>query len=235
MTDSHDPWESARGTQKDEVAAIWAGRGAPPERPPKERRVPWTAIGFTAAALVAIGVILAVLESDGDDNAREAAAAQAELEATERARLIREGRPVSADGPPRLGSESDIAYRARLVAAAEAAITADARSRVESGELDQPVKGTRCKPFPYTATREAQERDPAIGRNRYQCIAFNSRFALSELEGQARTGIIGQPYWLIADYGDGALTFCKLTPKAGEGGRSLVTVAVDPACRDPLA
>jgi hypothetical protein len=235
MTGSHDPWESARGTQKEEVAAIWAGRGTPPERAREPRRPPWRALAAVALLLVAIGAVIAVLRSEGDKDRKAAATAQARLEAAERARLIREGKPVSADGPQRLGGESALAYRARLVRAGEAAITADARARAESGELDRSAKGTRCKPFPYTATREAQERETEIDRNRYQCIAFHDRFALSELEGEARTGIIGQPYWLIADYATGALTFCKVTPKAGEGGKSLVVVPVDPACRDPLA
>ncbi len=223
MTDSHDPWESARGAQKEEVAAIWAGRGAPPEERARRRRgVPWRFLAVVAVALAVIGVAISVLSADGAEDRRDASAAQERLEARERARLIREGKPVFAEGPAPLGSESELTYRVRLLAAAEAAITADAIRRTETGEIDRDVKGTRCKPFPYTSTRAAQERDASLARNRYQCIAYNNRFSLSELEGEARTGIIGQPYWLIADYETGKLTFCKLTPKAGEGGKSLV-------------
>lgn len=234
MSESHDPWESARGAQKEEVAAIWAGRGEPPERARPRRRPPWKALGVAAVVLVALGLTAAILRSDGEQDQQAASAAQERLEAQEQARLIEEGRPVFADGPAPLGNESDAAYRARLLAAGEAAITEDARERARTGEIDRDVEGTRCRPFPYTATREAQERDRNIDRNRYQCIAYNRRFPLPELEGEARTGFIGQPYWLIADYKTAELTLCKLTPKAGEGGRSLVTVPVAPACRDPL-
>ena len=235
MTDSHDPWESARGAQKEEVAAIWAGRGAPPERPKEPRKVPWRALGALAVLLVALAVTIPVLSSDGAEDRRDAEAAQARLEAAERERLIREGKPLALDGPARLGSEAVVAYRSRLVAAGESEITADALERARTGEIDRDIKGTRCKPFPYTSTREAQERDPAVQSNRYQCLAWNKRFALSELEGEARTGYIGQPYWLIADYETGRLTFCKITPRPGEGGKALVAVPVDPACRDPLS
>lgn len=197
--------------------------------------MPWRALAVAIVALLALALAISVLRSDGAEDRREAEAAQARLEAAERLRLEEEGRPASEAGPGRLGSESGIAYRARLIAAAESVITADARARARTGEIDRDVKGTRCRPFPYTATREAQERDPGIDRNRYQCLAWNKRFALSELEGKARTGYIGQPYWLIADYATGHLTFCKITPRPGEGGKALVSVPVAPACRDPLS
>jgi hypothetical protein len=65
-------------------------------------------------------------------------------------------------------------------------------------------------------------------------MAYERRFELSELEGRKRTGIIGAPYWLVVHYRTAKLTFCKITPRAGEGGRSLASVVVPVPCRDPL-
>jgi len=198
------------------------------------RRAAIVAAGaIAAAAVIAFGLVPAMRE-DSDRERSAAAAAQERLEAAERARLRREGKPVRTRGPGRRGREAPLAHRARLVTAGEAAITSDARGRVQTGELEGSVAGTDCSPFPKTQTRANQEADPALARNRYQCIAFSRRFALSELEGRPRTGVIGQPYWLIADYASARMTFCKITPRAGEGGRSLASVPVDPACRDPL-
>jgi hypothetical protein len=205
--------------------------GPPPEdrRSPKVSRRKLAVFAAVAVALVAF-VALVVAPPLREDAAREqraAAAAQARLEAAERARLIREGRPVRT----RVAAEAE---RPALVTAAEAAITRDARARVASGEIKGKVEGTHCRPFPYTVTRARQERDLSIERNRYQCVAYSSRFALPELEGRKRTGVFGTPYWLIAEYATGRLMFCKISPKAGEGGKVLVEVQADPACGDPL-
>ncbi len=207
---------------------VW---GPPPEdrRSARASRRRIAFIAAVCAVAVAAFVALAVpaFNQDAGEKRRAAAAAQARLEAAERARLIGEGKPVRARGPAG-------AARPALVAAAEIAITADARRRIAAGEIKGEVKGTRCRPFPYTTTRAAQESDLSIRRNRYQCTAYSDRFALSELEGRQRTGLFGTPYWLIAEYATGRLTFCRISPKAGEGGKVLVEVPVDPACGDPL-
>ncbi|MEJ7894289.1 MAG: hypothetical protein WKF94_16790 [Solirubrobacteraceae bacterium] len=237
MSESHDPWESARGSQREEVQAIWANRGAPPPRPPRQRN--WRRLAaIVGAAAVVIAVVtfavVPVLQEDGDRDRAAAAKAQERLEAQERARLRREGVPVRSAAPAPRAGEAELDHRARLVTAGEAAITADARKRIETGEIDGSVQGTACRTFPYTDTRAAQETDLDLEANRYQCVAFSRRFALPDLEGKARTGVIGQTYWLIVDYAAPKLTFCKITPKAVEGGESLAFVPVDPACHDPL-
>lgn len=225
MSESHD--------------SVWAGRG----RPPENRRSTKTSRRFLAAVAVAIvliaGVTVAVAASLRDEKVRDdrtAAARQERLEAQERARLRRDGVPIRTDGPPRRTGEAPLAHRERLVTAGERAITADARARIERGELkSRAIQGTLCRTFPYTEGRAAQEADPSVPVNRYQCTAYTARFALPELEGKQRTGVIGQSYWLIADYRTARLTFCKIAPRPGEGGKALATVPVDPACRNPLA
>ena len=45
--------------------------------------------------------------------------------------------------------------------------------------------------------------------------------------------MFGDPFWLVIDYERGSLVWCKVTPRAGEGGSVLVTVPVPAPCRDP--
>jgi len=45
--------------------------------------------------------------------------------------------------------------------------------------------------------------------------------------------VFGDPFWLVVDYERGRLTWCKVTPRAGEGGSVLITVPVPEPCRDP--
>lgn len=241
MTGSHvsdeDPWDGARTAQREEVRAIWAGRGAPAPREPRRtprRRIALISAGALAVVAVIAFVFVPAMRDDADEFARRQAAELRRAKAAERARLLREGIPVRRTGPSRQAGEAPLAHRERLVAAGEAAITADARRRVASGEMRGPVAGTRCRTFPFTETRSRQEADAAVPRNHYQCIAFSRRFALPELEGEKRTGLIGQPYWLVLDYRSARMTFCRISPRAGEGGRVLVEVPVDPACGDPL-
>lgn len=224
MSESHD--------------SVWADRGRPPEerRPAKTPKRVYA--GIAAGVLVVALVGVAIGASLRDDKQREdrlSAAAQRRLEAEERARLRRLGVPVRAAGPRRRPGEPVVAHRERLTTVAERVITAEARRRrAREGNAERPVRGTLCRTFPFTEGRAAQERDPAVGRNRYQCTAYTARFALPELNGKQRRAVIGRPYWLIADYRTGRLTFCRIAPKPGEGGKALATVPVDPACRDPL-
>ncbi len=127
-----------------------------------------------------------------------------------------------------------LAYRKRLVAAGGNVIKADAIKRMKAGTIAGPVAGTECTPFPTTSGRKELETDPTVPKGRYECVAYERRFPLSELEGKARTGIIGVPYWLVADYGKATFAYCRIVPRPGEGGRALAFVRVRPACGDPL-
>lgn len=238
MTESHDPWEDARERQRHEVAAIFAKREA---KPVEDRRREFrlsrrnSAIVLAVIAAFAAGAAVTVPRMR-DDAAKERAAARVEqrrLEAIERVRIIREQKPHFADGPALRSGEDAIAHRKRLIAAGASNITKDARRRMRAGTIDGPVAGTECTPFPTTPTRQALESDPSVPKGRYECLAYERRFPLSELEGKARTGIIGVPYWLVVDYRQARLAFCRLVPRAGEGGKPLAFVRVRPACADP--
>src|SRR4051812_32447155 len=204
----------------------------------RSRRPSRRVSGAVLAVIAAVGIVSALVipgfrASAGQEH-RAAAARQARLEAAERARLTADVRPFFRQGPARRAGESALGHRARIVIAGEAAVTADARRRVRAGTVDGPIKATDCYPYPKTAPRRALESDPSVPAGRYQCLAYNTRFALPELEGRKRTGILGVPYWLVVDYGTSKMAFCKITPRAGEGGRSLATVPVPLPCRDPL-
>jgi hypothetical protein len=250
----HDPWAAARASQRDDVAAALAPRerrcpscgtvqrdggrlcskcGADlTARAP--RRIPWRPLLIAGAAVLVIAAIaVPVISSLREDAATErerAAQRQAQLREAERVRQVRDARPVSADGPAPTAGEDPLAHRARLLSFGERGITQDARARVAAGTLDDgDIKGTACDLFPATEGRRAAEHDPATPAGRYDCVAYTS-----QLEGnQGRTAVFGHPFWLVIDYERSKLTWCKVTPRAGEGGSVLVTVPVPEPCRDP--
>jgi hypothetical protein len=183
-------------------------------------------------AVIAIPVV-AGLRDDAADERERAAARQQERIAAEKIRQERDSRPVRGQGTALAASEDLLAHRERLVADAEAQITEDARARVAAGTLDGDIKGTECGPYPRTDERRAAEQDPAITLARYDCVAYTSKFDAPGANGQKRTGLFGHPFWLVVDSDRSRLVWCKITPRAGEGGSVLITVPVPAPCRDP--
>jgi type II secretory pathway pseudopilin PulG len=253
-----DPWTTARASAREDVVAALAPRerrcpqcGAVQHdarrtcehcgadltqrsrrwRPSRRQLV----IAGVIAVLVA-AVAVPVFSGTRDQAAKErkaAATRQARLEAAERARLTEDARPVRANGPAAKAGEDPLAHRTALVALGQTLLTRDAQARVAAGRLEGPVRGTSCTPYPKTEGRTAAERDPATVKLRYDCVAYKNKFVAPPLAGQARTGLFGYPYWLVIDDKRSALVWCKVTPRAGEGGRSLAFVRVPVPCRDP--
>jgi hypothetical protein len=93
----------------------------------------------------------------------------------------------------------------------------------------------RADPVTGWMTREEVRRfedlDPEPGR--YDCVAYTSKFEAPPVEGQNRTGLFGYPCWLVFDYADSKLVWCKVSRGTGEGGSSLASVPVPEPCRDP--
>lgn len=248
-----DIWAAARASQRDDVRAVLAPRerlcpacGAAQRGPGRtcpdcgadltarfSRWRSWRKFAYAGvAAMIVAAVAVPVVGSLREDAAGErerAAARQRALEAAERARLTRDSRPVRADGPPRAGAGA-LEHRAALVSAGESLIAEDARGRAS---VKGDIRGAECTPFPNTEGRRAAEQDPALTAGRYDCVAYTSKFDAPELDGQARTGLFGYPYWLVVDYDGSKLVWCKVTPRVGEGGRSLASVPVPEPCRDP--
>jgi predicted nucleic acid-binding Zn ribbon protein len=252
-----DPWAAARASQRDDVRAALAPRerrcpacGAPQSRGGRvcsECGADLTAryakgasrrkqLYAALAVLVLIAVSIPIVASWREDAAGERERAerrQAALEAAERERLARDARPVRAEGRPAAAGADPLKHRVAVVTEAESLITEDARGRAAAGTIDGDIRGTECNPFPDTEERRRAEQDTATAVGRYDCVAYTSKFEAPELDGQKRTGLFGYPYWLVVDYEDAQLVWCKVTPRAGEGGRSLAAVPVPAPCRDP--
>lgn len=251
-----DPWSRAREAQREDVAGIFAPRdrrcpacGAEQRadgrtctncgaelsaryarRSVRNTRRPLLFAAAVAVVLIAVAIpVIASLRSDAsDERAREAVAQKARV-AAERERQIRDGRPVVAAAPATARREGVAAQRAQLLVAGEALITQDARDRVAAGTLDGDIKGTSCSLYPATDERRAAETDPATPAARYDCVAYTSK-----LEGNGnRTAVFGHPFWLVVDFEHERYTWCKTTPRAGEGGSVLISVPVAKPCRDP--
>jgi hypothetical protein len=253
-----DQWAAARAAQRDEVRAALVRRerrcpacGALQKgagrtcsacgadlttrfaKGVSRRKLLYAALAVLALIAISIPIVGSLREEAADESAR-AAARQAALEAAERERLARDARPVRADGTPLREGADPLEHRAALVAEAESLIAADARRRAAAGTIDGKIRGAQCDPFPDTEARRLAEQDAATPTARYDCVAYTSKFEAPELDGQKRTGLFGYPYWLVVDYADAQLVWCKVTPRAGEGGRSLAVVPVPEPCRDPV-
>jgi hypothetical protein len=254
-----DLWTSARSAARQDVQAALAPRerrcptcgtvqriggrtcatcGAeltarhPKRRPGRWRLYAGLAIALGALTAVAVPVIGSLREHAAAERER-ADSRQDALEAAERARLTRDARPVRADGTPRRAGVDRLEHRAKLVAEGESLIADDARGRVAAGSIKGDIKGAECEPIPDTEERRAAEQDPTSRIGRYDCVAYTSKFEAPEFRGEARTGLFGYPYWLVIAYPQSKLVWCKVTPRAGEGGRSLAAVPVPGPCRDP--
>ncbi len=256
--DEPDIWTTGRETQRAEVQAAFAPR---PRTCPhcghtqttggarcdecggefvvRRKRMPRRRAALIAGLVIAVtaAAALAIVPGmRGSAHERELAdaARQAKLEAAERVRMLAEVQPRTAAAPDRRRGEDALAYRRRLVSAGEAAVTADARQRIAEGTMEGPIEGTSCSPYPKSFGRAAQEDDPAVPANRYQCIAYEQKVELTELQGRERTGIYGAPYYLVIDYGGEPMTFCKVSLPPGEGGVPLARIPIPAACSDPL-
>jgi hypothetical protein len=255
---TEDPWAGARDAARDDVVAtLGAGERTCPHcgsvqpssggrrctncgqdmtaRYAKPRN--WRRIAIIAAVVLFVAAvsypIVDVLRGDASD---ERAAAEKERQAliqAERERLEKDIQPVRAQGPALPAGTDPVAFRADLVADGERRIAEDARGRVAAGTIKGDIKGAHCSPYPVTEARKAAETAASTPKGRYDCVAFTSKFDAPNRGEEKRTGYFGFPYWLVVDYGTSKLVWCKVTPRAGEGGSVLASVPVPPPCRDP--
>jgi hypothetical protein len=257
MSSPSDGWESARTATRDDVRAAFAPRErscpacgqvqsgggrvctecgadmtARYDKPRPGGKIALAALVVVLVAAVSYPIFSA-LRDDAADERAAAARKQSALEQSEQARIARVQRPVRSAGPAAVPGASALEHRAALVSAAERGITADVRGRVARGELKGRFLGTACSPYPKTAARRAAERSPSTPGGRYDCVAYTATFKAPSEDGVQRTGYFGDPYRLVIDYGNSALVWCKIAPRASEGGRSLGFVVVPPPCRDP--
>jgi hypothetical protein len=254
-----DPWEAARLAARADVAAVLAPRqrtcpvcghiqsgsartctecGADlVARRPRwrwRRRTVAAALLALAMGVTVVAIITAPSRRDAKAEAQRERTRQAATEAAEVRRLRIDARPQFGAGTRRRHGQTALAHRRVLVRATERLITADAQARVRTGKLKGPVVGTACAPYPNISARRAAEADPAAAVGRYDCLAYSRRLELPELQGRRRQGLFGYPFWAVIDYRRATIAWCKVTPRAGEGARSLASVPVPVPCRDPL-
>ncbi len=206
------------------------------QRGSQRRRVRRRTVVLVTGAVVLGGLataqIVSGLRRDAATSAEREQQRHAKLVAAEHRRLVEQGRAHQIAAPPRAAGVSPAEHRRRLIERAEAEITADAKARIRAGTLRGPVKETLCEIHPPTAERRAQEADLGHARRRYECIAFADRFDLPELEGKKRKGVLGSPFWAVIDDRAGTIAWCRISPRAGEGGGSqLAQVPVPDACQ----
>lgn len=202
-----------------------------------DRRLPWLTdpmrwtLGVVALIGAGIGayLILPGVFDARDDRLARLAADSRRLVASERARLIREQRPVRGRGtpePPR-GSDSErLAARSALVGTLEQAILTDTRARLASGELKGNVEDVECGPLIRTPDRPPDHEHLKLRIGRYDCVAVQQ----DVVKSGKRVGLFGHPYVAAIKFRSGTFTFCKDNKVPGERGKALVTVILEPAC-----
>jgi len=216
-----------------EIVGAWLHVWTPPrgvEIPP----IPWRKLALAgAAAAIALGGLAAWLVPRIDRAKHHYAQAQqrqaALAAAQERRRLRFEQRLQRARAARLPAGASAAALRRRaalLVSALEGSITADARARARTGELDGPIVRTQCSPYP-PGTPAARPGTPPP--TRYSCLAVTGDIRA----GPGRVaGTLGYPFWARLDPRAGTYLWCEINPNPGESaiGSALATVALPRPC-----
>jgi hypothetical protein len=208
------------GLSRWEIIGAWLHVWTPPkgiEVPP----VPWRKLAtWGALVLLVLGAIAVVavprIDQGKKQGAAERARQQAAADSAERARLRADQRVH------RLAVPAGVAP----VAALEAAITADAKSRVAAKTISGPVLSTRCE-----AAGEAVIQFPSS--RVYKCFVKTA----TGLHGQGND-VIGTGYPFVATIytKERRLAWCKENPHADEKGtKGDVRVKVSPVCAGKLS
>jgi hypothetical protein len=196
-------------------------------RPARSR---WPLVVAAVLLLLASGAgVAVVLDRKAERDAREAALDAAAVE-REKARLRRVQAPKRGaarelrepDGP----AAERLAARAALVEAVEASITADARARVEAGELQGVIERTDCGPVEKRPDAVTDDRKLDVPVGRFDCVAVQEPVINGEGE---RVADFGFAFVAAVDFGKGTYVWCRNNPPQGERGIS-VYVRLDRAC-----
>jgi len=184
---------------------------------PVRRILAWTVAGLVvlgAAAVVAVPAIQDAKRRGDERDARALAADRArERRAIERAQVPHRGHAPRPRGLAGLSAAERLRLRSALLRASEAAVLADARHRVTTGDLKDQVRTVQCRRFPPASDPRAPgaEADLKARIGAYDCIAV-TRF----IPNGADRGALGYPFRLIVDYERFAYVWCKSTPVPGE-------------------
>lgn len=171
-------------------------------------------LGLIGAAVALYFAIPAITETKEERAAAEKrAAAQHEAELVRQLRAeqrLRDGQGTAARG---LDGAAAITARRALAADLAAAVEADARARVRSGEFEHGVRRVECERYPRGARGEDPATDLASATGRYQCLAVTVDAPRTERNNASS---IGYPYRARVDFPSGKYTFCKISGRPGE-------------------
>lgn len=195
---------------------IWtAPKGA--EVPPVPvRKLLLGVLGLFVVSGIAAALVIPPLERGKRAGAERDARAEAAALERETARLRADQRPHALRVPA--GQP--------LVAALEAAVTADAVDRGRSGTIDGPVLGTRCEGAPAYASVYAHSRV-------YKCFVKTSTGHQGVLAGD-RFGT-GYPFVATIYTAKRELIWCKENPRPDEKGRQYGDARLSPRCAGKLS
>lgn len=192
------------------------------------------AIGAGVLAAIAAGLVVASVFAFSDRNSREKDehARTTQVMRDLRAKMVREQAPHHDAAPqlrPPAGATDaqQLAARRRLVVAVQDRITADARARVRTGELDGPVLSTFCGPI--LKARDAVPDDRVLTKSigRYDCVAIKDHVIGADNKKVAE---LGNAFVAALNFKTYTYTWCRNTPAQGEAGVALVFVRLDRAC-----
>lgn len=193
----------------------------------------WTIAGGVLALLLVLGGIGAVFAlNDRDDRVARQQAEQDRRIAALRARLKVEQAPKhgeATDLRPAADATNAELLKARkaLVSAVETRITADARARATTGELDGPIASTFCGPILKSKTAIPDDRVLSKHIGRYDCVAIKKHVTTADNKKVAE---LGHAFVAALNFDDYTYTWCRNNPAQGEAGKSLVFVRLERAC-----
>jgi hypothetical protein len=193
----------------------------------------WTLAVVTLAGLAALAVALRPgIQETKQERSTRLAREQSQRVSGQRAKLIRAQRPVKGRDReyrplPAGAPEPEQRVRRRsLVLALEAAITAEAKARIERRELDGPVKFTECGPLIRNPSSQSDDEVVTRRLGRYDCVAVKS-----DVRRFGRTvALFGHPFVGTVDFTTGRYVFCKDNKVPGERGKALAAVKLAPEC-----
>ena len=108
----------------------------------------------------------------------------------------------------------------------EARITADARSRTRTGEIEGPIHGTECGPFLRAPDAVPDDRVLSKRIGRYDCVAIKSDIR----NDKTSVGRLGYAFVAALDFDRFTYVWCRNTPPQSERGKALAVVRLDRAC-----
>lgn len=180
---------------------------------------------LVAGTAAAVPVVLEWKDERAESERRERAERRSELARELRAEQRPRFRRSASVAPPAASAEARLEARAALMGEVSGEIVADARARVSRGELDGPIRGVQCEPFPRSLDSVGAHEGLSRRSGRYACVAVTAEFGSGEV---GVTGVIGHQYRAKVDFESGRYAFCKVAGQAGPSREQLATTP--PVC-----